>query len=435
MGRDYALEAPQADRPQGASAPTRSATASSSRATPPRRWARSMAAPRWRRGIRSRRRPRWPRRSSAIAGATASIRRPARHRYAIVQAEDELASIGIVIGAAWNGARAFTCTSGPGHLADAGVPRPRLFRRDSGGDLRRAARRARRPACRRAPSRPTSSRAAYASHGDTKHRLLFPEDPRECFEMGALAFDLADRLQTPIFVMLDLDIGMNEWLSKPFAWDDTPAARPRQGDDRGRARGRQGFRPLSRRRRRRHPLPHLSRARIRPSGAYLHPRHLARPLRRATARKARSMSTTCSGCCASSRPRRSWCRRRCARDAKQKTKTRRDLFRLDHGRRCTRRSRRSKAQGIHLDALRVRGFPFADEVLDFIAAHEQVFVVEQNRDAQLRTLLVNEGGIDPAKLVPGAALRRHADHRALHHRRDRRAAARSKVPPLRGGRR
>ena len=100
---------------------------------------------------------------------------------------------------------------------------------------------------------------AYASHGDTKHPLLFPEDPRECFEMGALAFDLADRLQTPIFVMLDLDIGMNEWLCRALRLGRQPPARPRQGDDLRRARGRQGFRPLSRRRRRRHPLSHLSR--------------------------------------------------------------------------------------------------------------------------------------------------------------------------------
>src|SRR5471030_2561632 len=142
-----------------------------------------------------------------------------RARYAVVQAEDELASIGIVIGAAWNGARAFTCTSGPGislmqefiglaYFAE--IPAV-IF------DVQRAG-----------PSTGMPTRTqqcdiiscAYASHGDTKHVLLFPEDPAEAFDMGAQAFDLADRLQTPIFVMLDLDIGMNHHLARPLAWDD-----------------------------------------------------------------------------------------------------------------------------------------------------------------------------------------------------------------------
>src|SRR5437870_4066059 len=143
-----------------------------------------------------------------------------KSRYAIVQAEDELASIGMVIGAAWNGARAFTCTSGPGvslmqefiglaYFAE--IPAV-IF------DVQRAG-----PSTGM-PTRTQQSDiilCAYASHGDTKHVLLFPEDPRECFEMAAQAFDLADRLQTPVFVLYDLDIGMNERLCEPFKWDDT----------------------------------------------------------------------------------------------------------------------------------------------------------------------------------------------------------------------
>src|SRR6187455_2486164 len=145
-----------------------------------------------------------------------------RQRYAIIQAEDELASIGMVIGAAWNGARAFTATSGPGislmqefiGLAYFAELPAVLF------DVQRGS-----------PSTgmPTKTQqadilsAAYASHGDTKHPLLFPEDPTEAFEMSALAFDLADRLQTPVFVMLDLDIGMQDWLTAPFRWDDSRA--------------------------------------------------------------------------------------------------------------------------------------------------------------------------------------------------------------------
>ncbi len=141
-----------------------------------------------------------------------------KHKYAIIQAEDELASIGMVIGAAWNGARAFTATSGPGislmqefiglaYFAE--IPAV-IF------DIQRGS-----------PSTgmPTRTQqadilsAAYASHGDTKHVLLFPQDPNEAFTFGADALDLADRLQTPIFVMLDLDIGMNDWLVPPLKWD------------------------------------------------------------------------------------------------------------------------------------------------------------------------------------------------------------------------
>src|ERR1700724_3406048 len=143
-----------------------------------------------------------------------------QNKFAIVQAEDELASIGMVIGASWSGARQFTATSGPGislrqefiglaYFAE--IPAV-IF------DVQRSG-----------PSTGMPTRTqqcdliscAYASHGDTKHVLLMPEDPYECFEFGALAFDLADRLQTPIFVMLDLDIGMNHRLCRPFEWDDS----------------------------------------------------------------------------------------------------------------------------------------------------------------------------------------------------------------------
>ena len=225
---------------------------------------------------------------------------------AIVQGEDELASIGIVIGAAWNGARAFTATSGPGislmqeflglaYFAE--IPAV-LF------DVQRAG-----------PSTGMPTRTqqcdivscAYASHGDTKHVLLFPEDPKEAFEFGAQAFDLADRLQTPIFVMLDLDIGMNHRLCHPLTWDDTrkyDRGKVMTADD---ARRRQGVRPLPRRRRRRHPLPHLSRH-APDQGLPTSPAAPHATAMRATPRKARPMPTTCSGCCANSRPPRTSCR-------------------------------------------------------------------------------------------------------------------------------
>jgi len=319
-----------------------------------------------------------------------------KNRYAIIQGEDELASIGIVIGAAWNGARAFTCTSGPGislmqeflglaYFAE--IPAV-LF------DVQRAG-----------PSTgmPTRTQqadilaAAYASHGDTKHVLLFPEDPHECFEFGALAFDLADRLQTPVFVMLDLDIGMNEWLTRPFQWDekhrlDRGKVMTAADLDAGREFGRyldvdgDGI-PY-----RTYPGTHPNK------GAFF---------TRGTSRDRYAKYTEDGAAYVDNMPRLLRKFETAKRlippavrtPAKQPAKAGVIYF----GSTAAAMNESLGAleqQGIHLDALRVRGFPFGPEVSDFIAAHEQVFVVEQNRDAQLRTLLMVEDGVDPAKLVP-----------------------------------
>jgi 2-oxoglutarate ferredoxin oxidoreductase subunit alpha len=222
-------------------------------------------------------------------------------KYAIIQGEDEIASIGIVVGAGWNGARAFTATSGPGislmqefcglaYFAE--IPAV-IF------DVQRAG-----------PSTGMPTRTqqgdiintAYASHGDTKHVLLFPENPAETFEFSALSFDLAERLQTPIFVMIDLEIGMNHHLSEPFAWDD--ARRYDRGKvmtaadlDSGREFGR--YLDVTAR------CPASTRPRARSSPAA--PRATAM---RATPRKATPTPTTCSGSCASSRRRSTSCRAR-----------------------------------------------------------------------------------------------------------------------------
>jgi 2-oxoglutarate ferredoxin oxidoreductase subunit alpha len=226
-------------------------------------------------------------------------------RYAIVQAEDELASIGMVIGAGWNGARAFTCTSGPGislmqefiglaYFAE--IPAVII-------DVQRGG-----PSTGM-PTRTQQSDVlvcAYASHGDTKHPLLFPEDPKEAFEMSAQAFDLADRLQTPVFVLTDLDIGMNERLCEPLAWNDAHRydrgkVMTREELDAGKEFGRyldvdgDGI-PY-----RTYPGTHPTR------GAFF-TRGTTRTATRATARPAPTTSTTCTGCCASSRPRSRWCR-------------------------------------------------------------------------------------------------------------------------------
>jgi 2-oxoglutarate ferredoxin oxidoreductase subunit alpha len=319
-----------------------------------------------------------------------------KNRYAILQAEDELASIGMVIGAGWNGARAFTCTSGPGislmqefiglaYFAE--IPAV-IFDVQRGGPSTGM------------PTRTQQSDVllcAYASHGDTKHVLLFPEDPRECFEFAAAAFDLAERLQTPIFVMMDLDIGMNERLCEPLAWDETHRY------DRGKV---MGFQDLEAGREfgryldvdgdgipyRTYPGTHPTRgsyftrgttkdryARYSEAGPdYVE--NMQRLLRKfETAREAVPS------------PR--------LRAARQPTRAG-VIYYGSTSPPMHEALDRLEEHGVHLDALRVRAFPFGDEVGDFIAEHDPVFVVEQNRDAQLRMLLVNECMVDPASLIP-----------------------------------
>jgi 2-oxoglutarate/2-oxoacid ferredoxin oxidoreductase subunit alpha len=317
-------------------------------------------------------------------------------KFAIVQGEDELASIGIVLGAAWNGARAFTCTSGPGvslmtefvglgYYAE--IPAVIM-------DVQRGG-----------PSTgmPTRTQqadligAAYASHGDTKHPLLFPEDPGECFEMAALAFDMADRLQSPVFLMLDLDIGMNDWLTKPFQWDDSKQL------DRGKVlsfedlqNGKElqrytdlegdgiGFRT--------YPGTHPTKGGYFTRGSS-HDR-LAKYSENGTVyvenvtRLLRKFETAKKMIPAPVR-----------RDAKQKSKYG-VLYFGSTGPSMNEALGTLEEQGIHLDAMRLRGFPFADEVINFVLEHEQVFFVEQNRDAQCRTLLITESNLDPARIVP-----------------------------------
>jgi 2-oxoglutarate ferredoxin oxidoreductase subunit alpha len=319
-----------------------------------------------------------------------------RKRYAIVQAEDELASIGMVIGASWNGARAFTATSGPGislmqefvglaYFAE--IPAV-VF------DVQRAG-----PSTGM-PTRTQQSdvlSAAYASHGDTKHIVLFPEDPHECFTMGADAFDLADRFQTPVFVLLDLDIGMNDWLCEPFRWDD--ARRMDRGKvmtaeelEAGRTFGRYLDVDGDGIAYRTYPGAHPSK------GAFF---------TRGTSRD-RFAKYTEQGAAYVDNMQRLLRKFETAKGAVPRPAERRAAQPTRYGviyYGSTSAPMREAlgalaAEGIHLDALRIRAFPFHDDAMDFIARHDRVFVVEQNRDAQLRTLLSNEGCIDPARLVP-----------------------------------
>jgi len=318
-----------------------------------------------------------------------------KKRYAIIQAEDELASIGIVVGAAWNGARAFTATSGPGvslmqeflglaYFAE--IPAV-LFNVQRGSP---------------STGMPTRTQqadlvsCAYASHGDTKHVLIFPEDPTETFAFGAQAFDLADRLQTPVFVMMDLDIGMQDWLTEPFEWDDAKRldrgkvmteAELEAGRDFGRYLDVDGDGiPY-----RTYPGTHPSKgsyfargtskdryARYTEEGpAYVD--NMQRLLRKFETAKSLVPAPVITR---ASKPTRSGV-----------------IWFGSTGAAMSESLAALELDGIHLDRMRLRGFPFVDAVTDFITAHDHVFVVEQNRDAQMKSLMVNECGIDPSRLI------------------------------------
>jgi 2-oxoglutarate ferredoxin oxidoreductase subunit alpha len=238
---------------------------------------------------------------------------------------------------------------------------------------------------------------AYASHGDTKHVLLFPEDPKECFEFGAACLDLADRLQTPIFLMTDLDIGMNHRLCDPLEWDDArqldrgkvmTAAELDAGKDFGRYLDVDGDGiPY-----RTYPGTHADK------GAYF---------TRGTTRDAYARYSEAG-------PDYMYNVQRLL----TKFETAKELVPQPVVRKASKPTRFGvvyygstspamneafedlKKQGVHVDLLRVRAFPFSAAVDLFLAAHDTVFVVEQNRDAQLRTLITTEQEVNPAKLEP-----------------------------------
>ena len=316
-------------------------------------------------------------------------------RYAIVQCEDELASIGVVIGAAWNGSRAFTATSGPGislmqeffglaYFAEVPIV---VFNVQRGGPSTGM------------PTRTQQSdliACAYASHGDTKHVLLFPEDPYECFTLGADAFDLADRLQTPVFVLLDLDIGMNDRLCKPFDWDDQRRydrgkVMTAEDLDAGKNFGRYldvdgdgiPWRTIPGT----HPTKGAFFSRGTTRNAYAKYSEAGTDYIYNMERLRRKFETAKKLVPAPIVQKASQPTRFGAIYYGSTSPAMAEAFAL------------LEAQGVHVDIMRVRGFPCADEVIDFINERDCVFVVEQNESGQLRMLLVNEGEIDPKRLI------------------------------------
>tara|TARA_B110000438_G_scaffold82717_1_gene82454 strand:+ start:1255 stop:3087 length:1833 start_codon:yes stop_codon:yes gene_type:complete len=318
-----------------------------------------------------------------------------KNNFAFVQAEDELSALGMAIGANWNGARAFTATSGPGislmnefvglaYFAEIPVV---IFNIQRGGPSTGM------------PTRTQQSdilTCAYASHGDTKHVMLIPSDPKECFEFAAQAFDIADRLQTPIFVLSDLDIGMNDWTCPEFVWDDEKKF------DKGKVLSKDDLENMESWGRYLDidgdGIPYRTLPGTHPDkGAYftrgsshdeyakyiedgeINARNLSRILKKYQGAikylpkavfkqdiNASSVGVIYFGSTEAS--------------------MQESLDQLS-------------ISGHPIDAMRIRSFPFGPEVWEFIDQHDSLFVIEQNRDAQMKTLILAEAKVNHKKLI------------------------------------
>jgi 2-oxoglutarate ferredoxin oxidoreductase subunit alpha len=370
-----------------------------------------------------------------------------KNNYAIVQAEDELAAIGMVMGASWNGARAFTATSGPGvslmneflglgYFAE--VPAVLIDVQRTGPSTGM-------------PTRTQQSDillAAYASHGDTKHPLLFPATPKECFEMTADAFDLTEQLQTPVIVMTDLDLGMNDHVTEPLEWDDSRTynrGKVLTADQLEQLGGMAGNIELE-------TQTNGDQASTQPLeqfrgkfGRYLDIDDDGIPYRtipgthpmkgafvtRGSSRDEYAVYTEDGDVYRRNVDRlaRKW-------DTAKEMVPQPEFYRSDKGQVTSDKIRNSPPyastgggvpegrggspgviffgtstfaaeealemlaeDGVELDAMRARGFPFGKVFREFVDAHERVFVIEQNRDAQFKSLMMIELGTDPAKLI------------------------------------
>ena len=315
-------------------------------------------------------------------------------KFCIVQAEDELSAIGVVLGATWNGARAFTPTSGPGislmsefigFAYYAELPAV-IF------DIQRTG-----------PSTGMPTRTqqcdflscAYASHGDTRHVLLFPANPEECFYMSLTAFDLADELQTPVMVLSDLDIGMNDWMCPEFKWDKD--FQPR----RGKILNAEQLEAIEKFHRYMDVdgdgIPYRTLPGEHPKGSYF---------------TRGSGHNKFGGYTENSDEYQEVVDRLLVKwETARKMVPEPDIEYSQFNKTAILATGSSdgavqealvglREQGVGLNYCRVKAFPFSESVFDFIAKHDRVYVVEQNRDAQLRSLLILEGEIDPAKLKP-----------------------------------
>ena len=301
-----------------------------------------------------------------------------------------------MIGASWNGARAFTATSGPGvslmtefiglsYFAE--IPAVIMNVQRAGPST----------------GMPTRTQqcdiiaCAYASHGDTKHVLLFPEDPAEAFEFAAQAFDLAERLQTVIFLMLDLDIGMNHRLCRPLKWDDArqydrgkvmTAEMLEEGRDFGRYLDVDGD-----------GIPYRTYPGTHPTKGSYFTRGTSRDRYARYSEEGAVYADNMQRLVRKFETAQDMVPRPLQANAAKPTKYGVIYFgstspAMDEAIGLL------EARGHQLDRLRIRAFPFHSSVASFIADHDFVYVVEQNRDAQLRQLIVNENGIDPVRLVP-----------------------------------
>jgi 2-oxoglutarate ferredoxin oxidoreductase subunit alpha len=318
-----------------------------------------------------------------------------KKKFAVIQAEDEIAAIGMVIGAAWNGARAFTATSGPGislmneflglaYFAE--VPAVLIDVQRTGPSTGM-------------PTRTQHSdilACAYASHGDTKHVLLFPSTPKECFDFAATAFDLADRLQTPVIMLTDLDLGMNDHMSEPLLWDDERLY------DRGKVLNAEDLENMEKFGRyldidgdgicyRTYPGTHPTKGAFFTRGTSRDPYAIYTEDGKKYAdnvdRLLRKFETA-----------KSYVPKPELLPAKEKTEYGL-IFIGTSAFSAIEAMDKLVDEGLPLNGLRIRAFPFTDEVDSFIASHSRVFVIDQNRDAQLRTLLINECEISPEKLI------------------------------------
>jgi 2-oxoglutarate ferredoxin oxidoreductase subunit alpha len=318
-----------------------------------------------------------------------------KNKYAIIQGEDELASIGIAIGAGWNGARSFTATSGPGislmsefiglaYFAEIPVVLVDVQRGGPSTGM---------------PTRTQQSdvlACAYASHGDTKHVLLFPEDPTECFEMTAQAFDLAERLQTPVFVLTDLDIGMNTRLCRPYSWDDSKEydrgklmtyERLEAGAEFGRYMDVDGD-----------GIPYRTLPGTHPTKGGYFTRGTTKNRYAAYSEAGADYVENMTRLMRKFETAKSLVPKPLLYPAEKPAR----FGAIFYGSTSPAMEEALDVlaeKGIHVNALRIRAFPFADELQDFVASHPWVFVIEQNRDAQLKTLLVNDGKLNPARLI------------------------------------